>query len=466
MIGLALFAHRHTAAHRAVAEHGEDLAVRLALFQHHGNDLGDDVASAAHDHGVAHAHIFAARFHLVVQRGVGDGHAAHKHGREFGHGREFAGATDLHINRLHRGACFLGGVFVRHGPARLAADKAQGALQHQIVDLVDHAVDVVGQLLTRPTDALVKGHQTGRAVGQGGLFGHWEAPGLQAHQHLHVLRGGVTAPLHLAQPIRKKAQGALRGNARIELAHRTGCGIARVDKGFVPGSGLACVERVEVRAGHVNLAAHLQDRGHIGTQQTQRDLPDGAHIGGDVFAALAITARGGLHQDASFVAQAHGQTIELELGDVAHGRRVGLQAQFFADARIKGLGSTGLHIGFGADAEHGHGVGDAGKTVQHPSTHALGGRVGCEPFGVRRFQALQFLEPRVVLGVADLGCVQGVVQVGVVVQPLAQLRHALGVSGRVAGRKQIGLTARGHGQANRRRAWSEPAERSRAASSS
>jgi hypothetical protein len=65
------------------------------------------------------------RASLVVQRGVGDGHAADEHRRQLGHRRELAGAAHLHVDGLDRGQLLLGRVLVRHGPARLARDEAQ-----------------------------------------------------------------------------------------------------------------------------------------------------------------------------------------------------------------------------------------------------------------------------------------------------------------------------------------------------
>ncbi len=59
----------------------------------------------AHDDGVAHAHAFFADFKQVVQRGVGHRDPAHADRRQPRHGRELAGAPDLHVNAFHdRGA--------------------------------------------------------------------------------------------------------------------------------------------------------------------------------------------------------------------------------------------------------------------------------------------------------------------------------------------------------------------------
>jgi hypothetical protein len=122
------------------------------LVQQHRHHLGDHVARAAHDHRVAHAHVLAAGFVLVVQRGVGHGDAAHEHRRQLGHRRELAGAAHLHVDGQHGGQLLLRRVLVRHGPARLAGDKSPAALQRQAVDLVDHAVDVKRQAVALAPD--------------------------------------------------------------------------------------------------------------------------------------------------------------------------------------------------------------------------------------------------------------------------------------------------------------------------
>lgn len=139
--------------------HGELRRVLHAFFQQHADDFGDHVTRPAHDHGVAYAHILAARLVFVVQRGVGDGDPAHKHGRQLGHRRELAGAANLHLDGLHGGELLLRRVLVRHGPARLTRDKAHLFLQRQAVDLVDHTVDVVRQAVALLADGLMERYQ-------------------------------------------------------------------------------------------------------------------------------------------------------------------------------------------------------------------------------------------------------------------------------------------------------------------
>ena len=183
-------------------------------------------------------------------------------------------------------------------------------------------------------------------------------------------------------------------------------------------------------------------------------MADGADVVGHVFARFAIAPRGGLHQHAVFVAQAHGQAIKLQLGHVVH-RGIGVgETQLFADACVKGLRATGFGVGLGADAEHGHPVFDAGKAVKRLATHALGGRVGAKQIGVCRFERLKFFEQAVVFGVWDGGRVQHVVLVGVGVELFAQF----GSAGSGAHARRLS------NQLNKRRACGDPADRSRASS--
>ena len=102
VIHLALFAHRRTAAHRANSGHGEQGAalgvIGTLRRQHHAHHFRNHIAGTPHDDRIANANVFATCFVLVVQGGVGHGHAAHKHRGQFGHWGEFARAPYLHIN--------------------------------------------------------------------------------------------------------------------------------------------------------------------------------------------------------------------------------------------------------------------------------------------------------------------------------------------------------------------------------
>ena len=97
----------------------------------------------------------------------------------------------------------------------------------------------------------------------------------------------------------------------------------------------------------------------------------GTDVMGDILPHLTITARNGAQQFSVFIAQAHGQAIKLGLGHILHLRRLCIQRQFTAYARIKGLRTRGFIVGFGADGQHGHGMAHWRQPVQHCTDHPL-----------------------------------------------------------------------------------------------
>ena len=203
------------AANGAGCGHDKWLCGGGALVCYDGYHFGDDIARAPHNDGIAHAHVFALHLVFVMQGGVGYGYAAYKHGRELGYRGELAGAAHLHVNGLHHGDLFLRGVFVRHGPARLAADKAQLLLPGEAIDLVDHAVNIKRQAVAQGGHLLVKSHQPLRALHHGAVLAYGQAHVLKGIEHA-ALGIGLGGPLlHIAFAIGKKAQRALPGNGRV-----------------------------------------------------------------------------------------------------------------------------------------------------------------------------------------------------------------------------------------------------------
>ena len=94
----------------------------------------------------------------------------------------------------------------------------------------------------------------------------------------------------LAPGIGKEAQWPGGGDRRVQLAQRAGGGVARVGEYLAAGLSLPLVQRGEVGAGHVDLAAHLADRRSAGNPV--RDVLQRAQVGGDVLAGEAVAAGG------------------------------------------------------------------------------------------------------------------------------------------------------------------------------
>ena len=232
------------------------------------------------------------------------------------------------------------------------------------------------------------------------------------------IRPALIGGRDLAQTIGKERQRALGRDLGIELAHRACRRIAWVGKSLATGSQLAFVELFQIGTHHVHLAAHFHHGRHLRTcGQRQRNLANGADIVGDVLAHLAITTRGGLHQQAVFIAQIHGQTVELGLGYIFDGGCRCVQAQLLAHALVESDGASGFVVGLGLDAEHGHGVAHRRQAIKHRANHTLGGRVGRHQFRVGTLQRFQLLIQAVVLPVGHAGGIEHIV----FMRPLMQL---------------------------------------------
>ncbi len=101
----------------------------------------------------------------------------------------------------------------------------------------------------------------------------------------------------------KEAQGPRGGDRGIELAQRAGGGVARIGEGLAALFGLPLVERGEIGVAHIDLAANLEDLGHVAALKLARNVRDGANVSGDVLALAAVAARGRNHKLAALVAQ-------------------------------------------------------------------------------------------------------------------------------------------------------------------
>ena len=143
---LAVLVHDRAAALRAMRRHLELLRARLALLGH-AHDVGNDVAGAFDQHRVALAHVLAADFVEVVQRGVGNRHPGERHRLELGDRRERSDPSDVNGNLVDPGLGLLGLELERDRPSRRARHLAQLLLERERVDLGDHAVGFVVELM-------------------------------------------------------------------------------------------------------------------------------------------------------------------------------------------------------------------------------------------------------------------------------------------------------------------------------
>ena len=420
---LAILVDHGAAAHGADLGHVPVDRIGRTLVEHRAHDLGNHVARLVHDDSVALAHVFAADLVNVVQRGARDGGAGDRHRIELGDRREHTGAAHLDANLAQDGLLFLGRELKGNGPARRAGGKAQVELLLEAVHLYDHAVDVVIQVtavLERLGTELVD-------LGRRGATSHV----------------GVDAKAGTAQPIQKLAlavdvqrvgigdgvdkggQVTARRDLGVLLAQAAGGSVARVGEGVATlGIGLF-IQTNKAALRHVDLAAYLDGTLAVGAHMSERRLGqvhghilDGTDVERHVLARGAIAARGRAHEGAVLVGKRHAQTVNLKLtgiGDAAGAERI-LGA---LEPRVELVQIHGIVHGI-----HACHVRDRRKLLAHVAAHALGIAVGRHQIGIGRLDFLQLNEHFVEGGVRDLGCVEHVVAIGVVIELVAQLGRA------------------------------------------
>src|SRR5690606_12840381 len=182
----------------------------------------------------------------VMQRSVTDGDAADLHRLQPCYRRDRAGATNLPLDITQYGDLFLRRKLVRDGPTRCARNKSELLLPIKAIDLVDHAVDVIAELVAPQQNILVERLQR---LDTGATFYFAVDAQAELAQPLQAVEMGRRLDVRLAarHAVGIKLQRPLGGDARVQLAQATGGGITRVGKLFLPCFKLARIQRFETR---------------------------------------------------------------------------------------------------------------------------------------------------------------------------------------------------------------------------
>ena len=231
------------------------------------------------------------------------------------------------------------------------------------------------------------------------------------------------------------------------MAQAAGGGVARVGEGVAAlGIGLF-IQTNKAALGHIDLATDLDGAlavgAHVGERrlgQVHGHILDGAHVERHVLARGAIATCGRAHKGAVLVSKRHAQTVNLELagiGDATSAKRIlGALEPCVELVQIHGI----IH---GIHARH---MRDRRKLLAHVAAHALGIAVGRHQVGVGRLDLLQLNEHFVKGGVRNLGCIEHVVAIGVVIELVAQLGRTrcrlgtgIGRCGGFRGRGRFGI---------------------------
>ncbi len=157
---LAFFAHGMTATNWAFMREMERHSISRALFQHHIDNLRNDIACPLHDHCIADANVvilltdtftleaYALDVIFIVQRCIGDNHATNSNRLKACNRRQRARTSNLNVNAAQNRGCLLCRELVCDSPARATRAETKPCLQIQPVHFVDNAVDIVIELGT------------------------------------------------------------------------------------------------------------------------------------------------------------------------------------------------------------------------------------------------------------------------------------------------------------------------------
>src|SRR5690606_12005890 len=424
------------AALGALGRHDELALAAVAQVGDRAEDLGDDVAGLAQHHRVADEDPFGLDDVLVVQGGELDLRPGDGDRLDLGVGRDPARAAHAHADVDQLGVDLLGRVLVRDGPARGARGGAEAALERDLVqlhddavDLVRHGVAVLAVVRDELPDALdAVDHLVVRRGGQ--------APGLE--QVVSVGPAGV-APgeaLQRADAVHQHVQRAGGGHARVLLPQRTGRRVARVGEGLVAGGHQAGVELLELLHREEDLAPDLHQVGHLLAGEPVGDLRDGADVGRDVLTGAAVAAGRRAGEAAPLVGEVDGQAVDLELAQEVEL----LVAQLPVDALDPG--GEILVVEGVVQGEHARAVLDGGELRLVRPRDLPGRRVGRAQRGGLLLQGLQLAQQPVELGVADHGRVVHVVPEAVLLDLLRELYVLLARLGGHA--RRLRLLVAGH----------------------
>ena len=306
------------AAGRAGFRENKGLRPCRSLVEQHLDDLRNNVAGALDDDGVALADLPALDFVFIVQSRPRDHDSANGHRLQVGDRRQCPGAADLDGDFVQHGPRPFRRELVGSGPARRTADHAQARLPVQPVRLVDDAVDIIGQGRAFGLHPIVQRYRFIDRAAEGGKAIDAEAPALEPLEKIPLCLadiGGGAAVLEHAPGIGEEAQLSLRRNRRVELAQRTGRGIARVGIERQSGRIPAGVQRCEIVLAHIDFAADFDIARRFRAFEAFRQVDHGPQIGRHVLADGAVSAGRAQNERAVAVVDRGRQAVDLRFGD-------------------------------------------------------------------------------------------------------------------------------------------------------
>ena len=415
--------------HLTLGPHDLGLAQRTALWHpprfrpglvltRRADDLRDHVAGPLHDDEVSLADVLAADVVLVVQRRARHGHTADVNRLELCKRIENAGAAHADVDLREPRYCRRRRPLEGARETRASVERPEALLLVEGVDLDDDPVDLVAE--RGPT--LLPGN-----AGVGHLGDRPDALRVRVRPEAALAEPIERLPLRRehraiehADPVDEDRERSLGGHRGVQLPKGTGRRIPCVRSRLLLRRELASLKRAKPSSGKRS-RRDLDSRRRRAAEHAQRDRLDRAEIDGDVLSALPVTARRTAHEDAVLVDERHRRAVDLRLEDVGDGL-VGVETlTHIVGPLLQRL--PGRDLLEGAHRREVRHLREAGRGR---CADALRGRIGSDEVGMLVFERPQLVEQHVVGAVVDLGIVEDVVAVIVVLDEPAKLRDAVG----------------------------------------
>ena len=328
-----------------------------------------DVSRPFDQDRITDPNILAIDLILVMQRDMSNFNTADVHRFERSDWRQSSGTSDIGFNVLDTRALLKWWKLPRYGPTRVGRARSKTLLSRQAIELENATVDLVGKPFTaafhlvKPINRLVERLE---ATPIGVRFQTESLHQLQAFP----VRVGTSGRCGRHFP-NENMERPLRSDSRIELPQAPRSGIARIGECLCAKALLMPVELLEFFLVHVDFAAQDELPGSASTfplsgRKPQRNLAYGFHVDGDVFAAVAIAARGSGNQISIVVNNLHASSVVLRFTDQ--------NALCFAQLLTAGLIETPklVFVPYRLNAEHRSFMADRNKTFSRLASDSLG----------------------------------------------------------------------------------------------
>ena len=226
-----------------------------------------------------------------------------------------------------------------------------------------------------------------------GVLRHLKSPTTSRLQRLPMGRERQLSGCNLVE---RAVQTSLCHNRRLLLFERSCRSISRVGEELFASRLSLRIQTVERCIRHKYLAPNLE-LGRVVARKSQRNGADGANIGGNIVATLAIASGNGTKQLAILVGERYGCSVELQLADKLRFALLLLDA---LDELVQTLNRVGVR-----QREHRVAVLHILKLRGLVAAHSHRWRVLVGILGVSLLQLDKTLHHLVELEIGNLGCI-------------------------------------------------------------